>query len=227
MDASTRFWDRLAERYTRKPVADEASYQKKLEITRSYLGPEAEVLEFGCGSGLTAIWHAPVVRHIHAIDSSAKMVEIARENAARSNVKNITIEQATIEEIDVPDQSLDAVLGLSILHLLDDWEATIAKVHRTLKPGGVFVSSTVCLDDSVNIIKFIAPLGKRLGVMPLLRSFTTGELVASLTGAGFEIDHQWRPGNGKAVFIVAKKTSPPEDCEPGAQSFAASAPRNG
>ena len=31
------------------------------------------------------------------------------------------------------------------------------------------------------------------------------ELVASLTDAGFEIDHQWHPGKGKAVFIVAKK----------------------
>jgi ubiquinone/menaquinone biosynthesis C-methylase UbiE len=207
MDASDKFWDKLAKRYTRKPVVDEASYQKKLEVTRSYLGPEAEVLEFGCGSGLTAIWHAPNVRRIRAIDTSAKMIEIARENGALSNVDNITFEQAGIEEISVPDQSLDAVLGLSILHLLEDKEAAIAKVHRMLKPGGVFVSSTMCLNDSVNIIKFIVPLGKRLGVMPLVQSFTTGELVASLTDAGFEIDHQWQPGKGKAVFIVAKKAA--------------------
>jgi ubiquinone/menaquinone biosynthesis C-methylase UbiE len=205
MDASTRFWDRLAERYTRKPVADEASYQKKLEVTRSYLGPETQVLEFGCGSGLTAIWHAPNVRHIRAIDSSSKMVEIARENAARKKIDNITIERATIEEVSVPDQSLGAVLGLSILHLLEDKEAAIAKVYRILKPGGVFVTSTMCLGDGMNLIKFIAPVGKRLGVMPLVRTFTAEELVAGLTDAGFEIDHRWQPGKGKAVFIVAKK----------------------
>ena len=205
MDASPKFWDKLAKRYTRKPVVDQASYEKKLEVTRSYLGPEAEVLEFGCGSGMTAIWHAPNVRHIRAIDTSAKMIEIARENGALRNVDNITFEQAGIEEISVSDGSLDAVLGLSILHLLEDKEAAIAKVHRMLKPGGVFVTSTVCLDDSVNIIKFIVPLGRRLGVMPLVQSFTTSELVASLTDAGFEIDHQWHPGKGKAVFIVAKK----------------------
>jgi len=39
----------------------------------------------------------------------------------------------------------------------------------------------------------------------LLKVFTTGELSASLTDAGFEIDHQWQPGKGEAVFIVAKK----------------------
>lgn len=207
MDASTSFWDRIAKSYTRKPVADEASYQKKLEVTRSYLHPDAEVLEFGCGSGLTSIWHAPKVRHIRAIDSSSKMVEIARENVARAEVRNVTIEQSTIEEIDVPDQSLDAVLGLSILHLLEDKEAAIAKVHRMLKPGGVLVTSTMCLGDSrLNPMKFIAPIGKRLGIIPLVQSFSTRELVDSLTGAGFEIDHQWQPGKGKAVFIVAKKT---------------------
>jgi ubiquinone/menaquinone biosynthesis C-methylase UbiE len=206
MVASTRFWDRIAKSYTRKPVADEASYQKKLEVTRSYLGPEAEVLEFGCGSGLTSIWHAPKVRHILAIDSSSKMVEIARENVARAEVDNVTIEQSTIEEIDVPEESLDAVLGLSILHLLEDKEAAIAKVRRLLKPGGVFVTSTICLGDSrMDLIKLIAPIGKRLGIMPLVKSFTTEELAASLTDAGFEIDHQWQPSKGKAVFIVAKK----------------------
>lgn len=206
MDASTRFWDRIAKSYTGKPVADEASYRKKLEVTRSYLHPEAEVLEFGCGSGQTSIWHAPKVRHIRAIDSSLKMVEIARENVARAEVDNVTVEQSTIEEIDLPDQSLDAVLGLSILHLLEDKEAVIARVHRMLKPGGVFVTSTICLGDSrMHFIKLITPIGRRLGVMPLVQSFTTQELVASLNNAGFEIDHQWQPGTGKAVFIVAKK----------------------
>ena len=41
--------------------------------------------------------------------------------------------------------------------------------------------------------------------MPLLNIFTIEELVESLTDAGFEIDHQWQPGKGKAVFIVARK----------------------
>ncbi len=205
MNPSAKFWDKIANRYSKRPVADEASYQEKLRVTRTYFRPDMEVLEFGCGTGSTAINHSPYVGHIHAIDISSKMIEIAREKADEGNVSNVTFKQSTIEGVSVPDQSLDAVLGLSILHLLEDKERAIEKVHRMLKPGGVFVTSTTCLGDSLKFFKLIAPVGKLFGLMPLLRVFTTGELVASLTDAGFEIDHQWQPGKGKAVFIVAKK----------------------
>ena len=57
----------------------------------------------------------------------------------------------------------------------------------------------------MKFFKLIAPVGKLFGLMPLLKVFTTGELLASLTDAGFEIDHQWQPGKASAVFIVAKK----------------------
>ncbi|MCP4316545.1 MAG: class I SAM-dependent methyltransferase, partial [Hyphomicrobiales bacterium] len=106
---------------------------------------------------------------------------------------------------DVPDQTFDAVLGLSILHLLEDKEEAIAKVHRMLKPGGVFVTSTACIGDTMKFFKVIGPIGKSLGLMPYVSVFTTKELEAGLTDAGFEIDHQWQPGKGKSVFIVAKK----------------------
>ena len=205
MNSSAKFWDRIANRYSKRPVADEESYQEKLRVTRTYFRPDMEVLEFGCGTGSTAINHSPCVGHIHAIDISSKMIEIAQGKADEGNVSNVTFEQSTIEGFSVPDQSLDAVLGLSILHLLENKEGAIEKVHRMLKPGGVFVTSTTCLGDSLKFFKLIAPVGKFLGLMPLVRVFTTGELVASLTDAGFEIDHQWQPGKGEAMFIVAKK----------------------
>ena len=205
MGSSSRFWDRIAERYSKKPVADEAAYQKKLHVTRSYFRPDMEILEFGCGTGSTAISHSPFVRHIRAIDISSKMIEIAQEKAAQANVENVSFEQLTIEVISVADNSLDAVLGLSILHLLEYKEEAISKVHRMLKPGGVFVTSTTCIGDTMEFFKLIAPVGKFLGLMPLVKVFTTEELVASLTDAGFRIDHKWQPGKGKAVFVLAKK----------------------
>jgi hypothetical protein len=51
----------------------------------------------------------------------------------------------------------------------------------------------------------IAPVGRFLGLMPLVKVFTVKELAASIVNAGFEIDHQWQPDKGAAVFIVAKK----------------------
>ena len=140
-----KFWDKLSKRYEKSPVANEAAYQKKLEITRGFLTPEMEILEFGCGTGTTAVAHAPNVKHIQAIDFSAKILEFGRTKAAAANVENITFERASIDEFEVADQSFDVVMGFSILHLLKNKEDVIAKVHKILKPGGVFISSTVCI----------------------------------------------------------------------------------
>ena len=205
MAPSAKFWDGIAGRYARQPVADAASYQTKLQVTRSNFRPDMEVLEFGCGTGSTAIAHAPHVKHIHAIDISSKMLDIARAKASAAGVTNVTFEQAAIDDFDAADGTYDAVLGLSILHLLKNKEAVIARVHGMLKPGGVFVTSTACLGDSMKYLKLVAPVGRAVGLMPLVRVFTAKELEKSLTDAGFAIDHHWLPGKGKAVFIVAKK----------------------
>ena len=196
----------MANRYSKSPIADEAAYQKKLQVTRGYYRPDMEILEFGCGTGSTAIIHAPYVKHILAIDFSAKMIEIAQGKADASNIRNITFKRASIDEFSAPDQTFDAVLGLSVLHLLENKEAVIAKVHKMLKPGGIFVTSTVCIGDTkMKFIKFVAPIGKFLDLLPVLSVFTAEELADSLINAGFKIDYQWQPGKGKAVFIVAKK----------------------
>lgn len=205
MPDTAAFWDKVAEGYSKKPVADEATYQRKLAETRDYFAPEMEVLEIGCGTGSTALVHAPCVKHILATDISPKMIEIARGKAAAEKIDNITFDVASMDDLDVADQSLDAVLALSVLHLLDDRDEAIAKIHRMLKPGGVFVSSTVCLGDTMKFFKLIAPIGKFLGLMPLLRVFKVQELVTSLTDAGFTIDQQWQHGKGRVAFIVAKK----------------------
>ncbi|MEO0803207.1 MAG: class I SAM-dependent methyltransferase [Cyanobacteria bacterium J06642_2] len=205
MDRSAKFWDNIAQRYAKQPVADEASYQKKLEVTRGYLKPDMEIFEFGCGTGSTAIVHAPHVKHIRAIDVSENMLEIARGKAEAEHVENISFERSTIEDIDIPAGSVDVVLGLSILHLLSDKEAAIAKVYTALKPGGIFVTSTACLGDSMSVFKFIAPIGHFLGLIPLVKIFTVAELKTSLNDANFDINYQWQPSKDKAIFIVAKK----------------------
>jgi ubiquinone/menaquinone biosynthesis C-methylase UbiE len=205
MDQSEKFWDKIAERYSKRPVADESAYQKKLQVTREYLRPYMEVLEFGCGTGSTAITHASYVKHIYAIDISSKMVEIAQGKADAEKIENITFICSTIDKFSVPDQTLDVALGLSILHLLDNWEEVIASIHKMLKPGGIFVTSTACIGDSMKYLKIIAPIGKFFGLMPLIKVFTTRELEDSLSNTGFEINYQWQPAKNKAVFIVAKK----------------------
>jgi ubiquinone/menaquinone biosynthesis C-methylase UbiE len=204
MAQSTKFWDRIAERYAKKPIGDEAAYQKKLAVAREYFRPDMQVLEIGCGTGSTAIAHAPYVAHIRATDIAEKMIEIAEGRAAAAGVRNVTFEATAVEDIGVANESVDAVLALSLLHLLEDKEAVVAKIHDMLSPGGVFVSNTVCLGDSMKWFRFIGPIGRWLGVFPLVRVFTRDELMDCLVTAGFEIEHEWQPDK-RVVFIIARK----------------------
>ena len=204
---SAKFWDRIAERYSKKPIANEAAYQKKLEITREYFRPDMEVLEFGCGTGSTAIAHAPYVRHLQAIDVSSKMIDIAEDKTESEGIINVTFKCSSIDDFSVPDQTFDAVLGHSVLHLLDNKEEVISRVHKMLRPGGLFVTSTACLGDMRILFRIIAPVGRVLGFFPFVRVFTVKELEDSLTNAGFEVAYQWQPGKNKAVYVVAKKAA--------------------
>lgn len=207
VDTSHKFWDRIAEGYAKRPVADEASYQYKLQTTQGYLRPDMEVLEIGCGTGSTALVHAPHVKHVRAVDISANMIDIARDKAAAQGVDNATFERASIDELEVEPASVDVVLALSLLHLLRDRESAIARIYEWLRPGGLLVTSTACLGGQWKMapMRLVLPIGRLFGRLPLVRFFTGDELEASLSAAGFETEHRWTPGKGKAVFMVSRK----------------------
>jgi len=205
MGQAHSFWDRHAARYAKSPIADEDSYQQKLKVTREYLRPDMELLEFGCGTGSKALIHAPFVKHILATDISPKMIEIARSKADAQKVTNVDFEVAALDDLTNPDETYDAVLGLNILHLVEDRDAAISRIRAVLKPGGVFISGRACLGETMKFFKLIGPVGKFFGLLPVIRVFTGQDLVTSLTRGGFEIEHQWQPGKGKSLFIVARK----------------------
>ncbi|MCP8884763.1 class I SAM-dependent methyltransferase [Devosia sp. XJ19-1] len=199
------FWDKMADKYAAQPIADEAAYRTKLARTQSHFTPEMDIFEFGCGTGGTAITHAPHVRHVHAVDFSARMLDMARQKAKAAGVDNVTFEQGDITSLSIAPASYDMVLGLSILHLLKDRQAVIDRVFAILKPGGRFVSSTACIGDSMKWLGVIAPLGRAFGLLPMLNVMTHDQLRDSLTRAGFAIEHDWRPNPHAAVFIIARK----------------------
>jgi 2-polyprenyl-3-methyl-5-hydroxy-6-metoxy-1,4-benzoquinol methylase len=205
MAAPTAFWDKVADGYAKMPIADEAAYEKKLAKTREYLTPDTQLLEFACGTGGTAIKHAPFVKHIDAIDISAKMIDYCEEKRQSAKVDNVNFRQDTIESLNAENGQYDVVMGMSILHLLEDKDAVIRKVYNLLKPGGVFISSTICLGDSMPFFKLIAPIGKLFGKMPLVRSLKVDALQTSMLEAGFEVDYRWQPTPKSAVFLIVRK----------------------
>ena len=202
---SAKFWDRMAKRYSQMPIADEAAYEKKLQLTRDYFRPDMDVFEFGCGTGSTAIVHAPYVRHIQSIDVSSKMIKIAQSKAEAGSICNVTFQCSDIDEFNVSDESFDAVLGLNVVHLMENMDEVFARVYKLLKPEGVFITSTPYISTMMPLFKVIAPLGKVLGLLPTIRNLSVGDLESSLEKNGFDIDYQWQPENKKSVFIVARK----------------------
>lgn len=207
MSKSDKFWDKKAEGYAKSPISDEETYQRKLIETQKVLTPNMRVLEFGCGTGATAVHHAPHVQHIDAVDIAENMLEIGRRRARKSHIENITFTRGTLTEFNADTDSLDAVLGLNVIHLLPDRQSVITEVARILKPGGVFVSSTGCLGSSyLRFIKLIVPLGKVLGLMPDVFVLTESELASEVTDAGFTIESQWHHGMDDInVFMIARK----------------------
>jgi ubiquinone/menaquinone biosynthesis C-methylase UbiE len=204
MKSPQTFWDKMAPRYAKSPIKDEKTYEKKLAITQEYFRPDWSVLEFGCGTGSTAVIHAPYVKHILATDISGKMLEIAESKAQDSGIENIRFQQGTLDTLDLEAESFDAVLGLNILHLLENPKAAIDRVSTLLKPGGMFVSSTVLIAELKFHWRLLIPAMQVFGFAPYVNSFTKQELVTMLLNAGFSIDYEWQPGK-ETVFIVAKK----------------------
>lgn len=206
---STSFWDRIADRYAARPVPDEAIYEEKLAITRRYLNEDTALLEVGCGTGTTAIKHAPHVGHVHATDISARMIEIANERARAADVDNLTFEQASLDDLELPEASVDVVLALSLLQLVEDRDKAIEQIRRWLKPGGVLVTSTACLGDNMAWFRFVAPVGKALGLMPMVKIFSMDDLRQSLGAAGFVEELDWPTADGRTLFAVSRKAGDP------------------
>lgn len=207
----SKFWDKFAYRYSLSPIPNQQIYEKKLALTQKYLTPEMNVLEFGCGTGSTAIIHASYVKHIKAIDFSKNMIAIALKKAADRNIQNITFECAEITEFDEPKEQFDVILGLNILHLLENKEKTLRKVFSLLKPGGVFVSSTACLQDHIfsKLLKYVGPIGHFFGLIPFVKVFSKDELISLHEKVGFKKEVDWSPDT-TSLFLIAKKINKSE-----------------
>lgn len=208
-----RFWDRAARKYSTDPISDVAGYERTLERTRHYLRGDQTALEFGCGTGTTALKLAPFVGRIVASDISGEMIAIARENARDQGCGNVTFEVARLDTAPWPDGSFDVALGFNVLHLVADREAILKSVHRLLRPGGLFISKTPCLKEMnlpLRIVLLLAvPVMQLIGKAPrVVTSLSEADLERDIIAADFQIVEIARHGTrGKDVrpFIVARK----------------------
>lgn len=201
-----RIWNRFAEGYSKKPVGDPEAYQVKLDKTAALMTPDMSVLEIGCGTGTTALLHADRVKQIDALDYSSAMIGYARQKAETGQITNVNFHISTLEDWDLSHRPYDMLLAHSILHLLSDLDGSLKLIRQHLKPGGWFISSTVCIRDLSWLLSKLLPLASVTGLIPKVTPLGASDLQNRIIGAGFEITEFWRPSADKDIFITARAT---------------------
>ena len=192
------FWNLIARRYARAAVADTAAYERKMELTRAHLSPDMRLLELGCGTGSTALVHAPYVARIEATDYAPRMIDIAREKAKAAHVNNVTFSVAPADAPPFDAGSFDAVLALNLIHLMPDPAGTVRVCRAMRRPGGVCATSTPALGDGpkwLRLLRYVLPV--RLSL------FSQQDLHRMIEDAGFTITESWTPSPKAATFIIA------------------------
>jgi ubiquinone/menaquinone biosynthesis C-methylase UbiE len=206
MPDAAAFWDKLADKYAKKPVKDAEGYERTLESTRKRLSAGDEVLELGCGTGTTALLLAPSVRQITATDISSRMIAIAQEKAQAQGVENVRFVRATLSDGDRGEGPFDVVLAFNFLHLLEDIPAAVRRIDGLLRPGGWFVSKTVCLAEQSRFWGAAVAVMRRLRLAPYVQCLKVAELEEILTCTGFEvIEAASSEASIPSRFIVARK----------------------
>lgn len=199
------FWDKIAQKYARKPVADPAAYEAKLARVRALLRAEDRMLEIGCGTGSTALHLASNAAEIAATDISREMITIAERKRADANAANVTFRQAAADE-HLGAAPFDVVAAFSVLHLVNDVPAVLRAAYAQIRPGGLFVSKTVCLGDANGALRLFVRALHVLGFAPRVTMLSKAALRAAMVEAGFDIVEFRYFGKGHLnPFIIAQR----------------------
>ncbi len=103
------------------------------------LMPPMTIADLGAGEGTFALLLAERATKVIAVDTSAKMLEVGRDQALRNGVKNVEFRHGDMEEIPIADAEVDLVFFSQSLHHALHPERALQQAHRILVPGGRIV----------------------------------------------------------------------------------------
>ena len=150
------------------------------------LNPGEVVLDLGSGGGIDVLLSAKRVGptgKVYGLDMTDEMLALANENKRKAGAENVEFLKGEIENIPLPDGSVDVIISNCVINLSADKDRVLREAFRVLKPGGRFAVSDVVTRGDINdeIRKSIL-----LWVGCVAGALDEKEYRAKLRGAGFD-----------------------------------------
>src|SRR5947209_18668014 len=153
------------------------------------LNPGETVLDLGSGGGIDVLLSAKRVGptgKVYGLDMTDEMLALARENQSKAGTENVEFLKGEIENIPLPDNSVDVIISNCVINLSSDKDRVLKEAFRVLRPGGRLAVSDVVVRGEVP-----AEVRKNmlLWVGCIAGALSDTDYIAKLVKAGFdEID---------------------------------------
>jgi ubiquinone/menaquinone biosynthesis C-methylase UbiE len=141
-------FDTIASVYDDTRYGDDEVVENLGTVVAEHFPPGAVLLDLGAGTGIHTVNLANACSAVYACDISVNMLEKLVLKTSDKGLTNIIPVRANALDLPFPDNTFDAVIAIHLLHLIKNTDMVISEICRTLKPGGVFISTLIHFDNN-------------------------------------------------------------------------------